>query len=113
MSGPRFPDDPGRYIPLHLRQMIMDRSERICFYCGNDALTIDHIIPWSQGGSHHPMNLVACCGVCNSIAGERLFRDITDKIAYIVTRRERLVARGFDVQALGEMANFPWELEMR
>lgn len=65
----------------------MAEQDGLCFYCAGVAHTIDHVIPWSQGGSHHPMNLVACCTPCNSIAGERLFRDITDKMAYILARR--------------------------
>lgn len=95
MSGPRFPGTLGRYVPLHVREQIMRESEHICFYCGQIGETVDHVIPWSQGGSHHPMNLVACCVACNSIAGDRLFRDITDKIAYIAARREQLYHKGF------------------
>jgi hypothetical protein len=113
MTGPRFPGDLGRYIPLHLRTAIMERSERTCFYCGEWASTIDHVIPWSQGGSNHPMNLVACCQSCNSIAGDRLFRDITDKLAYIVQRRQMLADAGFDVQGLADMAEYPWEVNDR
>jgi 5-methylcytosine-specific restriction endonuclease McrA len=90
---PRFPNAPGRYIPLVVREQIMERSEGICFYCGEVADSIDHIIPWSQGGTHHPMNLVASCMLCNVIAGERLFRDITDKMAYIAQRRHQLTTR--------------------
>lgn len=101
MSGPRFPEAAGRYIPAPLRAMIMERSEGICFYCGNVAQSIDHIIPWSQGGSHHPLNLVAACTPCNSIAGERLFRDITDKMEYIDERRQLLYAMGIDVSRFG------------
>jgi hypothetical protein len=113
MSGPRFPGDAGRYIPYALRQMIMDRSERVCFYCGNGANTIDHVVPWVQGGTHHPLNLVACCSSCNSIAGDRLFRDVSDKIDYILQRRKTLSDLGYDVQALGDYADFPWEVDMR
>lgn len=90
MPDPRYPNAPGRYVPYWLREMIEERSEGLCFYCGNPGKSIDHVVPWAQGGSHHPMNLVLACVECNSIAGERLFRDITDKIAYILERREQL-----------------------
>jgi 5-methylcytosine-specific restriction endonuclease McrA len=91
-TGPRQPYAGGRYIPIATRYRIVAESGAVCFYCGEPlaALTIDHVIPWSQGGSHHPMNLVGCCQTCNSIAGEKLFRDITDKIAYIQERRAAL-----------------------
>jgi len=81
----------------------MKESEGVCFYCGNEAHTIDHVVPWSQGGSMHPLNLVAACQVCNSIAGDRLFRDITDRIAYVQERRTHLEKLGIaldDPQAI-------------
>lgn len=93
MSGPRPPDAPGRWIPAATRIRIMAESVGLCFYCGLSAHTIDHVVPWSQGGSMHPMNLVAACTPCNSIAGERLFRDITDKMDYIAKRRVVLAER--------------------
>lgn len=37
-----------------------------CFYCGEAANTIDHIIAVSRGGAHSVGNLVACCKSCNS-----------------------------------------------
>ena len=41
-----------------------------CTYCGEvtptDKRTVDHVIPISRGGLHHPGNLVMACGSCNS-----------------------------------------------
>lgn len=43
-----------------------------CVYCGaTENLTLDHIIPQSQGGAHDPDNLCACCRSCNSSKGAR------------------------------------------
>lgn len=36
-----------------------------CFYCGNSANSIDHVIPLSRGGSHSIGNLVPACLHCN------------------------------------------------
>ena len=46
-----------------------------CFYCrsfflGSGDLTIDHLVPRSQGGSDHPGNLVLCCSSCNNQFGD-------------------------------------------
>lgn len=37
-----------------------------CVYCGEEANTIDHIIPRVKGGTDLPENLVGCCSRCNS-----------------------------------------------
>ena len=38
-----------------------------CYYCGCDGkMTIEHRIPLSRGGSHHPANIVPACQTCNS-----------------------------------------------
>ena len=34
-------------------------------------LTVDHVIPQSQGGTHHLTNLQLLCGACNSLKGDR------------------------------------------
>ena len=36
-----------------------------CVYCGQEAKTIDHIIPQSKGGKDEPNNVVKCCLSCN------------------------------------------------
>lgn len=45
-------------------------SDDLCAYCGRridlPKRTIDHVIPLSRGGAHHPDNLVMACGPCNS-----------------------------------------------
>ena len=50
---------------------ILDRDAHQCQYCGGRAATIDHVIPKSRGGSNSPGNLVAACGRCNGLKGNR------------------------------------------
>jgi 5-methylcytosine-specific restriction endonuclease McrA len=43
-----------------------------CVYCGTEEnLHIEHRIPLSRGGSHHPANLAPACGSCNSSKGTK------------------------------------------
>jgi hypothetical protein len=39
-----------------------------CFYCGIELSKMegsyDHVIPWDQGGSNDPSNIVRCCLDC-------------------------------------------------
>ena len=60
----------GRSIPLSTRTVIArDRGE--CAYCGDDADTMDHIVPRGQGGSHTWENVVAACRLCNHHKGNK------------------------------------------
>ncbi|MEN9791425.1 MAG: hypothetical protein RLZZ63_1083 [Gemmatimonadota bacterium] len=49
---------------------------RRCVYCGTglglEHATLDHVIPLSRGGTHHPGNLVAACQPCNQLKGSLL-----------------------------------------
>lgn len=50
-------------------QKVVDRVRfyaNKCFYCAEDADTIDHRIPLARGGSALPANLVPACRSCNS-----------------------------------------------
>jgi hypothetical protein len=68
------------------RQLILDRDANVCCYCGYEATTVDHIVPYTYGGSDDEDNLVACCSICNSIANNRVFDTISEKRAFV---RER------------------------
>jgi len=44
----------------------------VCYYCGQDATTADHVIPIAAGGDPiDQSNLVASCVACNSRKGSR------------------------------------------
>jgi 5-methylcytosine-specific restriction endonuclease McrA len=91
VTGPRFPDAPGRSIPTATRASVMARDDYRCVYCGtNTSLTLDHVVPWIQGGDHDARNLVVACQTCNSIAGDRLFRVFSERITYVQARRAQL-----------------------
>ncbi len=63
---------PYKKIDLS-RKNILRRDGNQCQYCGKktSALTIDHIIPKSRGGSDTWENLVAACVSCNNKKGSR------------------------------------------
>lgn len=59
-------------IPNDLKWDIWERDGSECQYCGaRKHLSIDHIIPESQGGTLVKTNLVTACKTCNSRKGPR------------------------------------------
>ena len=65
------------WIRKEKRLAIYLRDGLACCYCGESIegngarLTLDHLKPYSKGGSNEPKNLVTCCLVCNSSRGNR------------------------------------------
>lgn len=63
---------PKKHVKLN-RRNIYQRDGNICQYCGNsfptDKLSIDHIIPRSQGGKTTWNNVACACKKCNSKKG--------------------------------------------
>ena len=89
-NDPRLSRDYKR-----VRLQVLARDGYVCFYCGQDATTVDHVIPIVKGGdpiSHD--NMVAACRRCNSSKGSRsegvfLSRQITPPVfpAYVSPTR--------------------------
>lgn len=54
------------------RLEILHRDNYVCYYCGNDATTVDHLISIKKHGDPlDPSNLVSACKRCNSAKGSR------------------------------------------
>jgi hypothetical protein len=84
-TSPRAPLDPARIgIPRQpidpwLRRAVLARDGFRCCWCGaslarNKAIVfeVDHIVPWSAGGSDHPVNLRTLCQDCNQTRSNRV-----------------------------------------
>ena len=55
-----------RSIGDSLRWKIWERDNFTCAYCGSRRfLSVDHVIPVSDGGGDNPENLQTLCGKCN------------------------------------------------
>lgn len=66
----------GQQVSVTEWQSVLERYWFRCVWCGSDAgsLTVDHVIPLSNGGLHHVDNLVPACRSCNSRKGARLWK---------------------------------------
>jgi len=65
---------PTQAVKLN-RRNIFARDHNRCQYCGSHfptaELSLDHVVPRSQGGGSSWENLVCCCVACNSRKGGR------------------------------------------
>jgi 5-methylcytosine-specific restriction endonuclease McrA len=65
-------------LPARIRWRVLERAGGRCELCGaavgtpGVTLTVDHIIPLSQGGSNALSNLRALCAECNNGKGREL-----------------------------------------
>lgn len=50
-----------------------------CYFCGEKAESIDHLIPRARGGKSTSDNLVSACHLCNGMKSDKLYEEL---IAY-------------------------------
>lgn len=55
-----------------LREKVLIRDSYTCYYCGQEANTVDHIVPISKGGISSEDNMISCCLRCNSSKRDRM-----------------------------------------
>lgn len=68
-------------ISQNTRQAIFARDKFECQYCGShDELTLDHIIPLTQGGTNEDDNLITACVSCNSAKGTLTLEELAKKL---------------------------------
>lgn len=59
---------------------VLKRDGRKCFFCSSDSeLTIEHLLPISDGGNNNLKNLCLACPGCNTAVGNMA---IIEKILY-------------------------------
>lgn len=73
------------WIRQEKRLAIYIRDGLECAYCGSNIedakMTLDHLTPYSLGGSNDQTNLVTCCHRCNSSRGNRDWRLFAESVA--------------------------------
>ena len=67
------PERRGRPpIPAAVRRLVLLRDGGRCQHCGSyKEPQVDHVVPYSRGGTHAVNNLQILCGPCNRRKGNR------------------------------------------
>jgi len=82
----------AKWIRRERRLAIYMRDGLACVWCGSSledegvTLSLDHIVPVSQGGKNISRNLVTSCRKCNSVRGDRSLHDFASAVAYYLNR---------------------------
>lgn len=64
---------PSRYIPQDIREAVLARDGYRCVRCGSTQyLEVDHIFPYSLGGTNELSNLQTLCRKCNAEKSNKL-----------------------------------------
>lgn len=76
----------SKWIRPDKRLSIYLRDGLACAYCGDSiengaSLSLDHVIPYSKGGSNEASNLTTCCKRCNSSRGNRPMEEFAEAVA--------------------------------
>lgn len=72
-SRPKRKYRPSSKISLYQWQVLQEKYDYRCFYCGKQAkLTKDHVLPVSKGGEDTIDNIVPACLSCNRRKGVKL-----------------------------------------
>lgn len=71
------------YLGRRLRLSVLLAWGFQCAYCaGEPATHVDHVIPQSRGGEHHPLNLAAACPRCNLSKNARFLNVLEYGVIY-------------------------------
>lgn len=72
-----------RVFPLEKKKEIFEKGNCKCYLCGKDLdfvkFTVDHVQPYSKGGSNDISNLLPSCESCNLLKSE-----LYEKMAQII-----------------------------
>lgn len=69
------------------RQSIYEAWDHCCGYCGEEATSLDHIVPRFKSGSNNRNNLVPACRRCNQNKASHDMKEWYQQQAYFCPER--------------------------
>ena len=96
-----MPSRAWRQAPAISNHKLFARDRQVCAYCGHrfhaDALTREHIVPSSRGGSDSWTNCITACRNCNGRKGNRTLNELGWSLyylPYVPSLHEDMILRG-------------------
>ena len=104
----------SKWLTRERRLALYIRDGLGCCYCGvgiedGALLTLDHLIPHSQGGTNVSDNLITACRTCNSARANRTLDEFAERVAgylnhgitaeAILTHIQTTITRPVDITA--------------
>lgn len=83
-----------------------DHRGPICIWClrskreHNITLTLDHVVPYSLGGTNLVSNLVVACKVCNSQRKDRSVQSFAERLCGVGPQAQAILQRIDDSRAI-------------
>lgn len=116
MTDRREKNQGMNWIRQDKRLAIYLRDGLACTYCGSTieegaSLSLDHVKPYSAGGSNSERNLVTCCAKCNSSRGNRPVADFAAAVAAYVNHGVTAEAILSDIRSRTRMSLRPYKAE--
>jgi 5-methylcytosine-specific restriction endonuclease McrA len=81
----KFLSKDDKYFTDEQQADVYEKTRGNCAYCGvflnyhkKNTLTIDHIIPQKNGGTHETENLICSCKSCNSSKGAKSLEEFRE-----------------------------------
>ena len=99
------------WIRKEKRLAIYLRDGLACPYCGDTVengakLSLDHLTPYSQGGSNSETNLITCCCRCNSARQDRPVHDFVEKVAGYINEDAMIIMAYIEKQTKTPLKSF-------
>lgn len=96
----------GNSITPTKRRIVYDESSGHCIYCGHlislKQLSVDHIIPRSNGGTDSLENLICSCRICNNNKNDL---SISQYIKTLPENKQRKYYRRIDAMLFSDIIN--------
>jgi hypothetical protein len=90
------------------RQAIYEHWNHECGYCGQQATSLDHIVPRFRSGPTNRHNLLPACQRCNSLKGSHPVREWYEKQPFFCQDRMKKIEQWMEQEVIQAECEIPY-----